>query len=311
MWWFSCQSQLELKGIHPYKHGWCKHDCRALIFVPITHWGFSSLAFSWAPSGSRASGWNVSLLSAVVKQPSLEFWETISFIYQNLSWLWKSWKTKISATFFLCLLPFIFLTLLGLANVEEKRQTRKEPEEPKEVLMRELLWEKKNIKTKLKTIHIPTSALLKHWEFKEFSRWSRRVGRLQMGETTLSVERRTIKTRKSTRSLQVQIYQKVFKWTKKMSSGVFYLFNYGGFYVPGCVGVSHLVRQCVSSCTSTSLWKTEAAETVVGCVKRRGQLSFWNMLVLISVTRANRVMNQHKAQESPDSAAASCTSTCA
>lgn len=94
--------------------------------------------------------------SCKTEQASLEFWETISFIYQNLSWLWNSWKTKISATFFPCLLPFIFLTLLGLVNVEEKRQTGKDLEEPKEVLMRELLWEKKNIKTKLKTSHIPT-----------------------------------------------------------------------------------------------------------------------------------------------------------
>lgn len=76
--------------------------------------------------------------SCKTEQPSLEFWETISFIYRNLSWLWNSWKTNISATFFLCWLPFIFLTLLGLVNVEgEKRQARKDLEEPKEVLMRE------------------------------------------------------------------------------------------------------------------------------------------------------------------------------
>lgn len=59
--------------------------------------------------------------SCKTEQASLEFWETISFIYQNLSWLWNSWKTKISATFFPCLLPFIFLTLLGLVNVEERK----------------------------------------------------------------------------------------------------------------------------------------------------------------------------------------------
>lgn len=59
------------------------------------------------------------------------------------------------------------------------------------------------------------------------------------------------------------------------------------------------------------VWKTASAVgmLVVGWVKCRGQLSLWNMLVLISVTRPNRVMNQHKAQESPDWAAASSTST--
>lgn len=59
------------------------------------------------------------------------------------------------------------------------------------------------------------------------------------------------------------------------------------------------------------VWKTASAVgmLVVGWVKCGGQLSLWNMLVLISVTRPNRVMNQHKAQESPDWAAASSTST--
>lgn len=49
---------------------------------------------------------------------------------------------------------------------------------------------------------------------------------------------------------------------------------------------------------------------VVGWVKHRGQLSLWNMLLLISVTRPNRVMNQHKAWEFPDWAAASSHNTC-
>ena len=41
----------------------------------------------------------------------------------------------------------------------------------------------------------------------------------------------------------------------------------------------------------------------------RGQPSLWNMLVLIAVTRPNRVMNQHKARDPPEWTAASSSNT--
>lgn len=134
-------------------------------------------------------------------------WAALTWVLRNYflylpesKLLRNSWKTRISATFFLCLLPFIFLTQLGLVNVEEKRQTRKDLEEPKGALMRELLWEKKNIKTKPRTSHIPTYGLLKRWNERGWE-LEQKGGRLQMDETTLSKEGewRAIKARKTTR----------------------------------------------------------------------------------------------------------------
>lgn len=87
------------------------------------------------------------------------------------------------------------------------------------------------------------------------------------------------------------------------------------FFVHMHVRLWELAYPCSPSCVHASVcvWKTAAAVGVLaaGWVKRRGQLSLWNMLVLISVTRPNRVMNQHKAWDSPDWSTAFSTNTCA
>lgn len=82
--------------------------------------------------------------------------------------------------------------------------------------------------------------------------------------------------------------------------------------VCGCEREFTCVHPLLCVWASMCVWKTTATVGVlaVGWVKRRGQLSLWNMLVLISVMRSNRVMNQHKARDSPEWTAASSSNTC-